>query len=244
MAGSVAEELAAAQGSSQVLGRAALYVCIWILGRRQGCGASSTSWHAVAVCSHSTPFPSHRSPPPPPLQTVLEGDLVSLGVTGPAAALALGLMHLQTNDAGVAAAFHLPGEAPEGPEGWSCGWSCGPGAPPMATMQGRGPASAAGPPAHHTLPSLPTHHLPPDTHFGLDFVHPEQLCLRTLMRALVLWDSIEPSEAWVQAQLPPLLKVRVQRGHSCSPSPAAGRQQGSHQKTKNGDDSPNNNRTA
>lgn len=46
---------------------------------------------------------------PPRLQTVLEGDLVNLGVTSPAAALALGLMYLQTNDAAVAAAFHLPG---------------------------------------------------------------------------------------------------------------------------------------
>ena len=43
------------------------------------------------------------------LQVVLEGDLVNLGVTSPAAALALGLMYLQTNDAAVATAFHLPG---------------------------------------------------------------------------------------------------------------------------------------
>ena len=32
---------------------------------------------------------------PLPIQTVLEGDLVNLGVTSPAAALALGLMYLQ-----------------------------------------------------------------------------------------------------------------------------------------------------
>jgi hypothetical protein len=62
---------------------------------------------------------------------VLEGDLVNLGVTSPAAALALGLMYLQTNDAEVAAAFLLP-----------------------------------------------------STHFALDYVQPEQLTLRLLMRCL------------------------------------------------------------
>ena len=47
----------------------------------------------------------HAAPP----QVVLEGDLVNLGVTSPAATLALGLMYLQSNDAAVAAAFQLPG---------------------------------------------------------------------------------------------------------------------------------------
>ena len=42
---------------------------------------------------------------------MLEGDLVNLGVTSPAAALALGLMYLQTNDAAVAAAFQMPGQS-------------------------------------------------------------------------------------------------------------------------------------
>ncbi|EFN54660.1 hypothetical protein CHLNCDRAFT_9822, partial [Chlorella variabilis] len=87
-------------------------------------------------------------------QVVLEGDLVNLGVTSPAAALALGLMYLQTNDGEVAAAFQLP-----------------------------------------------------DTHFAMDFVQPDQLALRMLMRSLVMWDSIQPTEEWLLGQLPPLLKV-------------------------------------
>lgn len=37
----------------------------------------------------------HCARTPRCLQTVLEGDLVNLGVTSPAAALALGLMYLQ-----------------------------------------------------------------------------------------------------------------------------------------------------
>ncbi|KAL4443950.1 hypothetical protein ABPG75_011687 [Micractinium tetrahymenae] len=86
-------------------------------------------------------------------QVVLEGELLNLGVTSPAAVLALGLMYLQTNDAALAAAFQLP-----------------------------------------------------DTHFALDFVQPEHLTLRTLMRSLVMWDSIQPSEEWLLVQLPPLLK--------------------------------------
>ncbi|PSC69420.1 anaphase-promoting complex subunit 1 isoform X2 isoform B [Micractinium conductrix] len=91
-------------------------------------------------------------------QTVLEGELLNLGVTSPAAALALGLMYLQTNDAAVAAAFQLP-----------------------------------------------------DTHFALDFVQPEQLTLRTLMRSLVMWDSVQPTKEWLQAQLPLLLRGPLSR---------------------------------
>lgn len=68
---------------------------------------------------------------------VLEGDLINLGVTSPAAALALGLMYLQTNDAAVAAAFQLP-----------------------------------------------------DTHFALDFVQPDHLTLRMLMRSLGGWAAV------------------------------------------------------
>ena len=35
-----------------------------------------------------------------------------------------------------------------------------------------------------------------------------QVLLCVLARALVMWNSVEPSEAWIQAQLPTLLKVR------------------------------------
>lgn len=73
------------------------------------------------MCPISPTSPHFKNPHAalPCSQTVLEGDLVSLGVTGPAAALALGLLYLQTNDAGAAAAFHLPGGGPGGGGG---GW--------------------------------------------------------------------------------------------------------------------------
>ncbi len=40
---------------------------------------------------------------------VLEGELVNLDVTSPAATIALGLMYLNPNDEGIAKLFVLPG---------------------------------------------------------------------------------------------------------------------------------------
>ncbi len=102
--GSVAEELAAAQGTSQVRwgsGRAG--TCRGVAGdawarsvRGGGCVVQVAPTHGASLlcppCLFLT-FVLH--PPLIPVQTVLEGDLVNLGVTSPAAALALGLMYLQ-----------------------------------------------------------------------------------------------------------------------------------------------------
>jgi len=44
-------------------------------------------------------------------QVILEGDLINLNVTSPAATVALGLMYLQTNDQRGADLFHLPGSS-------------------------------------------------------------------------------------------------------------------------------------
>ena len=56
----------------------------------------------------------------------------------------------------------------------------------------------------------------PGTRFALDYVAPDLVRLRVLARALVLWGDIAPTEAWVQAQLPPLIRVRPlqDRGHA------------------------------
>lgn len=43
------------------------------------------------------------------VQVVLEGDLVNLDVTSPAATLALGLQYLATDDAAAAEMFAIPG---------------------------------------------------------------------------------------------------------------------------------------
>ena len=103
------------------------------------------------------------------IQVVLEGKLVNLDVTSPAATLALGLMFLRTNDAAIAAAFSLP-----------------------------------------------------DTHFALDYVRPDFVMLRILARSLVMQDGVQASQAWVEAQMPPLIKASVYMhfalcacGHAC-----------------------------
>ena len=49
----------------------------------------------------------------------------------------------------------------------------------------------------------------PDTPFGLDCVRPDCITLRALGRAMVMWDSIEPSADWLAASLPPLFRVRA-----------------------------------
>jgi anaphase-promoting complex subunit 1 len=42
----------------------------------------------------------------------------------------------------------------------------------------------------------------PDTHFLLEYVRPDFLMLRVIARALILWDDVKPSKAWVESQLP------------------------------------------
>ncbi|CAH0686482.1 unnamed protein product [Spodoptera exigua] len=47
---------------------------------------------------------------------------------------------------------------------------------------------------------------PPRTPYQLDFVRPDLLMLRVIARGLVLWDSIEPTEEWVESQVPDTIK--------------------------------------
>ncbi|CAK1542886.1 unnamed protein product [Leptosia nina] len=47
---------------------------------------------------------------------------------------------------------------------------------------------------------------PPTTAYMLDFVRPDLLMLRIIARGLVLWDSIEPTEEWVENQVPATIK--------------------------------------
>lgn len=42
----------------------------------------------------------------------------------------------------------------------------------------------------------------PDTHFLLEYVRPDFLMLRVIARALILWDDVKPSKAWIESQLP------------------------------------------
>ncbi|VVD00273.1 unnamed protein product [Leptidea sinapis] len=47
---------------------------------------------------------------------------------------------------------------------------------------------------------------PPDTPYMLDYVRPDLLMLRVIARGLVLWDSIEPSQEWVESLVPATIR--------------------------------------
>ena len=47
---------------------------------------------------------------------------------------------------------------------------------------------------------------PPGTHYALDHVRPDFVLTRVCAKALIMWDSVEPSIDWMEGQLPPLLR--------------------------------------
>lgn len=40
-------------------------------------------------------------------------------------------------------------------------------------------------------------------------VRPDHVLLRVVARAMVMWDSVLPTRAWLLEQLPPLIQVRT-----------------------------------
>ena len=46
----------------------------------------------------------------------------------------------------------------------------------------------------------------PDTHFLLDFVRPDFLGLRVIARALILWKDVQPTDEWIQEQIPVVVR--------------------------------------
>ncbi|KAG0307174.1 Anaphase-promoting complex subunit 1 [Dissophora globulifera] len=58
----------------------------------------------------------------------------------------------------------------------------------------------------------------PETQFMLDFLTPDALMLRVICRAIVLWDSIVPSMAWILSQIPDFLKDTKTGGPPASAS--------------------------
>lgn len=54
----------------------------------------------------------------------------------------------------------------------------------------------------------------PSSAFELDMVRPDFILLRVLARSLVMWADVRPTDAWLRAQLPPILQVgRRHRDH-------------------------------
>ncbi len=56
-------------------------------------------------------------------------------------------------------------------------------------------------------------------------VRPDHVLLRVVARAMVLWDSVLPTRAWLLEQLPPLIQVRrthlARASQTCVPNAAA-----------------------
>ncbi|CAN0229608.1 unnamed protein product, partial [Scytosiphon promiscuus] len=51
----------------------------------------------------------------------------------------------------------------------------------------------------------------PQTHFQLDYARPEQLLLRVVVRGLVMWDEVQPTDGWIEAQIPEVVAVEYGR---------------------------------
>ncbi|KAL7555258.1 hypothetical protein ACHAWF_018933, partial [Thalassiosira exigua] len=49
----------------------------------------------------------------------------------------------------------------------------------------------------------------PQTHFSLDYVRPDLLALRVISRSLILWNDVEPTSEWIDAQIPSIVKNSV-----------------------------------
>jgi anaphase-promoting complex subunit 1 len=54
----------------------------------------------------------------------------------------------------------------------------------------------------------------PNTHYMLEHVRPTVVMLRVLAKQLVLWHSVEPTDAWLRSQMPPMLIERAARMRS------------------------------
>lgn len=59
---------------------------------------------------------------------------------------------------------------------------------------------------------------PPDTSYLLEVIRPDLLLLRIIARGLILWDSIEPTQEWLSAQVPQTLTFDFKKGPSHSDS--------------------------
>ena len=46
----------------------------------------------------------------------------------------------------------------------------------------------------------------PQTHFLLEFVRPDFLGLRIVARSLILWDDVQPSQEWIESQVPSVVQ--------------------------------------
>lgn len=53
---------------------------------------------------------------------------------------------------------------------------------------------------------------PPATQYDLKSVRPDLLLLRIIAKGLIMWDDIQPTKAWLEGQIPTLLRFDLKRG--------------------------------
>ncbi len=46
----------------------------------------------------------------------------------------------------------------------------------------------------------------PDTLYHLDYVRPDLLFLRVVARSLILWEEMQPTDIWIENQIPGIIK--------------------------------------
>jgi anaphase-promoting complex subunit 1 len=63
----------------------------------------------------------------------------------------------------------------------------------------------------------------PDTHFLLEFVRPDFLGLRVISRALILWNKVEPTDEWIENQVPEVIRAAYQEMRTIAEKTFGGR---------------------
>jgi anaphase-promoting complex subunit 1 len=66
----------------------------------------------------------------------------------------------------------------------------------------------------------------PDTHFLLEFVRPDFLGHRVVSRALILWNDVEPTKKWIDAQIPSVVRNACYEMHNAAKNNMEGRSVG------------------
>ncbi|XP_013161893.1 PREDICTED: anaphase-promoting complex subunit 1-like [Papilio xuthus] len=148
-------------------------------------------------------------PPGPELENCVEREGYAL-----AAGLALGLVCVGAGDSAPPhlaprlRAYVLGGERHAyGREGCGGGVSSGAGGGANVDVTSPGATLALGLLYLRAGQCAPAAWLaPPATPYLLDFVRPDLLMLRVIARGLILWDSIEASEEWVEEQVPATIR--------------------------------------
>ena len=57
--------------------------------------------------------------------------------------------------------------------------------------------------------NVAAHLVLPQSHYEMDFVNADFLLLRSLARGMILWDAVRPTRAWVEGEVPAVMRANV-----------------------------------